>query len=304
MGSVDLSALSWRQAVSRNRGILVTHIGRVVRAPQKGYCFIEDVEGGDTAFLHISRTVEGSLDNYRRGSYVEFDPQPGAKGVEAHNARVLTPDEVRELGLAVLPDGSEQEKTLAEDVDGIATGPVNENLFAACHDYGRVFVGQREFVDAEQVSEVIAGTTLHFDVVMTDRGPQARRVRVAAQPRFLSSTARPAARARAVSSCSCRCDSQGKLGRPWRWPCGARETPTTELQCCGSNGPTRTPGSSPVRTPSGLIPSRSRPETALLSAGICRSQDFGARPSLGLVTSRLLQGPRTIRTHGSAWVEP
>ncbi len=71
----------------------MVHIGRVVRDPQRGYCFVENTVGGEKAFLHVSKTVEHSLDDYHRGSYVEFDPQSGQKGVEAHNARLLSKDE-------------------------------------------------------------------------------------------------------------------------------------------------------------------------------------------------------------------
>lgn len=172
---------------SETWGTLVVHIGRVVRDPKRGYCFIEDTEGGEKAFLHVSKTVEHSLDNYHRGSYVEFDPQPGPKGIEAHNARLLSGDELAERGISNDAESSAQEQTVAEDVDGLASGPMNDKhfLFANAEDYPGVFVMQREFLEGEPVNEVIAGSKLRFDVVMTTQGPQARRVRVVGQPELV-----------------------------------------------------------------------------------------------------------------------
>jgi cold shock CspA family protein len=105
------------------------NIGKVASKPQKGYCFIEDLEGGDKAFLHVSKTVEHSLDDYHRGSYIEFDPQPGPKGVEAHDARLLSEDELVERGISHDEEVPEAAETVAEDVEGLAPGPLNEKHF-------------------------------------------------------------------------------------------------------------------------------------------------------------------------------
>ena len=55
---------------------------------EKGYGFISR-EGGDDVFVHFSAIQADGYKTLEDGKRVEFDVQPGRKGEEAANVRVI-----------------------------------------------------------------------------------------------------------------------------------------------------------------------------------------------------------------------
>ncbi len=54
---------------------------------QKGYGFITPDEGEGDLFVHYSNIVGDGFRTLKDGQRVEYDPQPGRKGVEAKEVR-------------------------------------------------------------------------------------------------------------------------------------------------------------------------------------------------------------------------
>ena len=54
---------------------------------QKGYGFITPDEGADDLFVHHSNILGEGFRTLKDGQRVEFDPQPGRKGLEAKEVR-------------------------------------------------------------------------------------------------------------------------------------------------------------------------------------------------------------------------
>ena len=55
----------------------------------KGFGFIQPDGGGEDLFIHYSNIAGGGFRNLEEGQKVEFEPQPGRKGMEATNVSVL-----------------------------------------------------------------------------------------------------------------------------------------------------------------------------------------------------------------------
>ena len=55
----------------------------------KGFGFIQSDEGGDDVFIHHSNINMEGFKVLSEGDRVEFDTQPGRKGMEAINLQVI-----------------------------------------------------------------------------------------------------------------------------------------------------------------------------------------------------------------------
>lgn len=152
----------------------MSQIGVVTSEPKQGYCFLKDLETGESAFLHVKQTAEKSLAGYHRGSHVSYTSQLGEQGRPvARNARLLVGDELDNWQTT-------HEKTLLTGVEGIATSPLNSQhyLFAWYNASHRVRVLRQDFTDQQSADSVMAGTIVRFDVVETMEGQAARQVEV------------------------------------------------------------------------------------------------------------------------------
>jgi cold shock protein len=55
---------------------------------EKGFGFIEQDGGGDDVFVHFSAISGSGFRNLNEGDEVEFDTEPGKKGLQATNVEV------------------------------------------------------------------------------------------------------------------------------------------------------------------------------------------------------------------------
>lgn len=60
--------------------------GRVKKLMDRGYGFIEDMDGS-SYFFHKSEVKDISFDELKEGNLVSFDPEEGEKGKKATNVQ-------------------------------------------------------------------------------------------------------------------------------------------------------------------------------------------------------------------------
>ena len=58
-------------------------------SPQKGYGFLRPDEGNKDVFVHVSALSKSGLSDLQEGQKVEFDIEPGKKGEQAMNIRIV-----------------------------------------------------------------------------------------------------------------------------------------------------------------------------------------------------------------------
>ncbi|MFC8191024.1 cold-shock protein [Cellulomonas sp. NPDC057328] len=130
--------------------------------PTKGYGFLTPDGGGAEIFLHSSAIVGGGV--VTEGQRVAFLVVPGEKGPQADHLLPLGPD----AGRAAASDGADGTVTFFDTGKGFG--------FATRDDGGEdVFVHARALMG---VTELVEGDRITFEVADSDRGPQAREVRL------------------------------------------------------------------------------------------------------------------------------
>lgn len=132
--------------------------------PAKGYGFIAPDDGGAEIFLHSSAIVPGGV--VSEGQRVAFLVVPGEKGPQADHLLPLGADAAQ----ALEPDGADGTVSWYDDDKGFG--------FIVPEDGGPdIFVHARALAD--ELTELLDGDRVNYDVVMSDKGPQARDVRLA-----------------------------------------------------------------------------------------------------------------------------
>ena len=56
---------------------------------EKGYGFISPVDGGDDVFVHFSKIAGSGFKTLEEGAKVQFETEPGQKGLQATNVTVV-----------------------------------------------------------------------------------------------------------------------------------------------------------------------------------------------------------------------
>lgn len=150
--------------------------------PAKGYGFITPDDGGAQIFVHSSAIVGGGV--VSEGQRVAFLVVDGERGAQADH---LLPLGAQAAQAAVASDGADG--TVSWYDDGKGFGFITPDSGGA-----DVFVHARELADG--LPDVGEGERVTYDVVVGDRGPQARDVRLArgSAPRGSRAPSAPGAR--------------------------------------------------------------------------------------------------------------
>lgn len=135
--------------------------------PTKGYGFVGPDGGGAEIFVHSSAIVGGGV--ITEGQRVAFLVVPGEKGPQADHLLPLGA-QAAPAAAAAGPDGADGTVTWYDPDKGFG--------FVSPDDGGEdLFVHARSLVG--DLSELVEGDRVTYDVVAGDRGPQARDVRLA-----------------------------------------------------------------------------------------------------------------------------
>ena len=85
---------------------------------EKGYGFISPADGSEDVFVHFSSIAGSGFKSLDEGAKVQFETEPGQKGLQATNVTVVGSTSEEEASPAADPVAQTEEP--AEDVEGVA----------------------------------------------------------------------------------------------------------------------------------------------------------------------------------------
>jgi cold shock protein len=77
---------------------------------EKGYGFITPADGGDDVFVHFSKIEGSGFKSLDEGAKVQFETEPGQKGLQATNVTVLGSTSEEEASSAADPVADAEER--------------------------------------------------------------------------------------------------------------------------------------------------------------------------------------------------
>ena len=166
--------------------------------PAKGYGFVTPEDGSAEIFVHSSAIVGGGV--ISEGQRVAFLVVAGEKGPQADHLLPLGPDAVRRDAPADGADGTVSWYDGTKGFGFIAPDSGGDGVFVHVSALG------------PGLAEIVEGDRVRYDVVVGDKGPNARNVELVRGPRSARTVADRGGSSRPVSGGSAR-PGEGTVAR-------------------------------------------------------------------------------------------